>query len=78
VFTMLRAALRLAGRTAPAAPEDLVRQAAVVIGFAPESLDDVVAHVRGRRRLALAARDPRAAAYLVAVTRTAEFVNSLS
>jgi len=78
VFTMLRTALRLAGRTAPAAPEDLVRQAAAVIGFAPESLEDVVAHVRGRRRLALKARDPRAAAYLAAVARTAEFVNSLS
>jgi len=78
VLTMLRTALRLAGRTAPAAPEDLVRQAGAVIGFGPESLDDVVAHVRGRRRLALAARDPRAAAYLAAVVRTAEFVNRLS
>ena len=78
VFTMLRTALRLAGRTAPAAPEDLVRQAAAVIGFPPESLEDVVAHVRGRSRLALAARDPRAAAYLAAVARTAEFVNTLS
>src|SRR5881296_2273250 len=77
-FTMLRTALRLAGRTAPAAPEDLVRQAAAVIGFPPESLEDVVAHVRGRSRLALAARDPRAAAYLAAVARTAEFVNTLS
>src|SRR5439155_55970 len=78
VLTMLRTALRLAGRTVPAAPEDLVRQAGAVIGFGPESLDDVVAHVRGRRRLALAARDPRAAAYLAAVARTAEFVNRLS
>jgi len=34
--------------------------------------------VRGRSRLALAARDPRAAAYLAAVARTAEFVNTLS
>src|SRR2546427_595167 len=64
--------------SAPAGPEDLVHQAAAVIGFAPESLEDVVAHARGQRRLALAARDPRAAAYLAAVARTAEFVNRLS
>ena len=35
---MLRAVLRLAGKTPPAAPEALVREAGSVIGFAPDGL----------------------------------------
>src|SRR5207247_564224 len=71
--------LRAPARGAPPrAPGGLARRAAAVVGCPPESLGDVVAHVRGRSRLALAARDPRAAAYLAAVARTAEFVNTLS
>ncbi len=78
-FTMLRATLRLAGRAAPAAPEALVREAAAVIGFPPESLGGLVAHAGGARALKLVAqRDPLATAYLRAVERTAEFVNHLS
>ncbi len=77
-FTMLRTALRLVGKPAPAAPGELVREAAAVMGFSPEGLDDLLAHVSGRRPLKLKARDPRAAAYLAAVVRTAEFVNRLS
>jgi len=76
-FTMLRTALRLAGRTAPAAPDDLVREAAALIGFDAAELGDVLAHVQGRQTLKLGTRDPRAAAYLAAVARTAEFVDGL-
>ena len=57
-LTMLRAVLRLAGRPAPAAPEALVRAAAVLIGFPPDALAEP-------------------AAYLDAVTRTAEYVNQM-
>src|SRR5207244_2565454 len=42
-FTMLRTALRLAGRTAPAAPDDLVREAAALIGFEAGAVGDVPA-----------------------------------
>src|SRR5881397_3949122 len=76
-FTMLRTALRLAGRTAPAAPDDLVREAAALIGFDAGELGDLLAHVQGRQTLKLGARDARAAAYLAAVARTAEFVDGL-
>ncbi len=55
-LTMLRAVLRLAGRSAPAAPDALVRDAAGLIGFAADGLAEP-------------------AAYLDAVTRTAEYVN---
>ena len=77
-FTMLRSVLRLSGRAAPAAPEDVVREAAALVGFSPAALDDLVAHVGGRAQLTLAARDTRAAAYLATVARTAEFVNGLT
>jgi len=77
-FTMLRSMLRLSGRAVPADPEDVARDAAALAGFPPTALDDLVAHVRGRAPLALAARDPRAAAYLAVLARTAEFVNSLT
>ena len=56
-LALLRAALRLAGRTVPAAPDDLVRDAARLIGFSSELTEP--------------------AAYLDAVTRTAEYVNRL-
>jgi hypothetical protein len=77
-FTMLRSMLRLSGRAVPTDPAEVAREAAALAGFPPTALDDLVAHVRGRARLALVARDPRAAAYLAAVARTAEFVNSLT
>ncbi len=57
-LTMLRAVLRLAGRSAPAAPDALVRDAAGLIGFGADGLAEP-------------------AAYLDAVTRTAEYVNRL-
>lgn len=77
-FTMLRAALRLAGRTAPATPDALVRDAGGIIGFATEDLAALVAHAGGARQLKLAPHDPLPAAYLAAVARTAEFVNRLA
>ncbi len=57
-LTMLRTVLRLAGRSVPATPDALVRDAAALIGFAPDRL-------------------PEPAAYLDAVTRTAEYVNRM-
>jgi hypothetical protein len=57
-LTMLRAVLRLAGRTAPADSAALVRDAAALIGFASDGLAEP-------------------AAYLDAVTRTAEYVNRM-
>jgi hypothetical protein len=77
-LTMLRSLLRLTGRTVPVEPADVVREAAALAGFPAASLDDLVAHVGGRTRLALSARDPRAAAYLATVARTAEFINGLT
>jgi predicted nucleotidyltransferase len=77
-FTMLRAALRLAGQTPPAAPDALVRAAGALVGFAPDPLAGLVAHATGARSLKLASRDPLAAAYLDAVARTAAFVHRLT
>jgi hypothetical protein len=57
-LTMLRAVLRLAGRTPPADSAALVRDASTLIGFAPDGLTEP-------------------AAYLDAVTRTAEYVNRM-
>jgi hypothetical protein len=57
-LTMLRAVLRLAGRTPPADSAALVRDAALLIGFASDGLTEP-------------------AAYLDAVTRTAEYVNRM-
>jgi len=76
-FTMLRAAMRLAGRPAATAPVDLLAQAAAAIGFAAEPLADLAAHATGAVQLTLKAADPRAVAYLTAVARTAEFVDHL-
>jgi hypothetical protein len=74
-LTMLRTTLRLAGTPVPATPAEVVLAAAAVVGFPAKDLADVVAHVEGRKALRLAARDPRAAAYLEAVAKTADYVN---
>ena len=76
-FTMLRAALRLAGQTPPADVGSLVRAAGALVGFPPDGLAPLVAHATGGRALRLAAGDPLPAAYLGAVAQTAEFVNRL-
>jgi hypothetical protein len=57
-LTMLRAVMRLAGRTPPESAETLVRDAGALIGFGADGLTEP-------------------AAYLTAVTRTAEFVNRM-
>ena len=77
-FTMLRASLRLAGKTPPVPPDALVREAGALMGFAPERLAALEAHARGVGRLKLAPGDPLPAAYLAAVARVAEFVNRLA
>lgn len=74
-LTMLRTTLRLAGTRVPESPAEVVLAAAAVIGFPARDLADVVAHVEGRAALQLERRDPRAAAYLEAVARTADYVN---
>jgi hypothetical protein len=74
-LTMLRTTLRLAGTPVPATPAEVVLAAAAIVGFPAADLADVVAHVEGRGALRLAARDPRAAAFLEAVAKTADYVN---
>src|SRR6059036_1147778 len=76
-FTMLRAALRLAGQTPPADVASLVRAAGALVGFPPDGLAPLVAHATGGQALRQAG-NALAAAYLDAVARTAQFVNRLS
>ncbi|PYP74761.1 MAG: hypothetical protein DMD41_00825 [Gemmatimonadetes bacterium] len=78
-LTMLRTTLRLAGRRPlpPAAPDALVREAAALVGLPPDPLAELFGQARGRT-LQLSAADPRAAAYLAAMARVAEFVNRLT
>jgi hypothetical protein len=76
-LTMMRAVLRLAGRPVPDAPADVVRAGAALAGFPPEPVAELVAAARGAAGPGLAPRDPRVAAYLAAVARTAEYVDSL-
>ena len=71
-LTMLRAVLRLAGKTPPAEPVELVNAAAAVVGFPAAPLTTLVSRARP---LKLGAGDPLPAAYLAAVTRTTEYVN---
>ncbi len=75
-LTMVRATLRLAGRTPPATRDALVREAAALVGLPPEPLADLFNQPRGRA-LKLSTGDPRAAAYLAAVARTVEYVNAM-
>jgi hypothetical protein len=74
-LTMLRTTLRLAGTPVPETAAEVVLAGAAVIGFPAKDLDDVVRHLDGRVQLALQPGDPRAAAYLEAVARTADYVN---
>ena len=75
---MLRAVLRLAGRPVPASPAELVRSAAALAGFTADALAPLVQHAMGGPVPRLVKGDPLAAAYLEAVTRTAEYVNRLT
>lgn len=74
-LTMLRTTLRLAGTPVPDSAAEVVLAGAAVIGFPARDLSDVVEHLEGRTTLKLKAADPRAAAYLEAVARTADYVN---
>jgi hypothetical protein len=76
-LTMLRAMLRLAGQPVPEEVGDVVRAGAELAGFAPEPVATLVAAARGAEGPRLAPHDPRVAAYLAAVARTAEYVDSL-
>jgi hypothetical protein len=76
-LTMLRAALRLAGRPVPDAATDVVRASGDLLGFAPEPVASLVATARDGGPPRLAPGDPRVAAYLAAVARTADYVDSL-
>ncbi len=75
-FAMLRAVLRLAGKPVPARPEQLVRVAGALIGFTADGLLPLVQHAEGGPALRLGPGDGLALAYLAAVARTAEYVNS--
>jgi hypothetical protein len=76
-LTMLRTLLRLAGRPVPNAAVDVVRAGAELAGFPPDPIATLVASARGADGPRLAPRDPRVTAYLGAVARTAEYVDSL-
>lgn len=51
-LTMLRAVVRLSGRTPPAGPEALVREAGALVGFAPDGLTEPVAYLAAVTRTA--------------------------
>jgi hypothetical protein len=69
-FTILRSVLRLAGRPVPGPAEAVVKEAAALIGFPAAELEPLVRRSGNGERLA--------PAYLAALARTAEYVNSLS
>jgi hypothetical protein len=61
----------------PAAPEELVRSAAALVGFPADDLAPLVRHAAGGPALRLQAGHPLVPAYLAAVAATADFVNRL-
>jgi predicted nucleotidyltransferase len=78
-FTILRAVLRLAGRSAPGPAEAVVSEAGALVGFPPAGLEALVRHAGGGATLRLdGGGDRLVASYLTALARTAEYVNSLS
>ena len=76
-LTMLRAVLRLAGRDAPSDRTALIAAAGPLVGFDAGPVTTIAVAARDGRALKLAPGDPDAAAYLAAVTRTAQYVNDL-
>jgi len=76
-LTMLRAVLRLAGREAPADRSALIAAAAPLVGFDGGPVTTLAVAAREGRAPRLGPDDPVAAAYLAAVTRTAQYVNDL-
>ena len=76
-FAMLRAALRLAGDTPPARPDQLVQTAGARLGFDAAKLEPLVSHVTGTQTLKLKVGDPLPAAYVAALASTAAYVNRM-
>jgi hypothetical protein len=76
-LTMLRALLRVSGDEAPAERTALVRAAAARVGFDAGPVTALALAARERKPVKLTAGDPLVAGYLIAVTRTAEYVNTL-
>ena len=76
-LTMLRAVLRLSGRTPPAPPADVLRDAGTLVGFDAAALERLAVAASHDTPVKLAPHDPLPAAYLAAVARTAEHVNRM-
>ena len=76
-LTMLRALLRLLGADAPADRTALIAAAAARVGFAPGPVTAMALAAREQRPPKLRGDDPQVAAYIGAVTQTAEYVNGL-
>lgn len=74
---LLRGLLRLSGREAPADRTALIAAAAGLVGFDPGPVTELAVAAREHRVPKLGPGDPHTAAYLAAVTRTAEYVNGL-
>jgi predicted nucleotidyltransferase len=74
-LTLLRAALRLAGRVPPREPGPLVRAAAEVAGMDGAAFDWVVGRLEGKAMPALEPFDPVAVRYVDAIERLARFVD---
>jgi hypothetical protein len=76
-LAMLRAVLRLQGRAVPAAPGDVLRDAATLVGFDADPLERLAVAASRDTPVTLTAADPLPAVYLRAVARTAEFVHRM-
>ena len=74
-LALIRAALRLAGRTPPAETAALVQEAAAVTGMDAGAFDWVVGRLLGRAMPPLEPHDPVAAGYVDAIERLAGFVD---
>ena len=76
-LTMLRALLRVSGEEAPAERTALVAAAAARVGFDAGPVTALALAARERKAPKLNPDDPQVVGYLTAMTRTAEYVNTL-
>ena len=76
-FVLLRAVLRLAGRTPPAEAGALVAEAAAAAGLDPAVFAWVLARRAGAKTAALQPFDPVAVRYVDAIERLAGYVNDV-